>query len=206
MPRPRGGTQSAPLSSQDILDAALRVVERSSLDELTVKAVADECGVTPPAIHYHLRGDVDLATRVVEAVAQQITVRFDSAASWQDRYIALVLAMDRAFLRYPGTGSRALTSGGQSPAATELTDTALDILRSAGFDDRESGEIFAATYLLYVGWLSTRRQAENNIIHPSLRAAGMSATGHDDAKPLISGLRCIFTGHIPRHTRGDDTE
>ena len=199
MPRSRGGTQSAPLAPQDILNAALRVVERSSLDRLTVKAVADECGVTPPAIHYHLRREVDLATRVVEAVAQQITVPLDPDAPWQDQYIALVLAMDRTFLRYPGTGSRALTSSGESPAAAQLTDTALGILRTAGFTDREAGDIFAATYLLYVGWLSTRGQAENNVIHPSLRAAGMSTTGHDDAKPLVSGLHCIFAGHTPDH-------
>ena len=56
MPRSRGGTQPQPISMTDVVDAALRVVARSSLDRLTVRAVADECGVTPPAIHYHLRG------------------------------------------------------------------------------------------------------------------------------------------------------
>ncbi|AZG45413.1 Tetracycline repressor protein class E [Gordonia insulae] len=198
MPRQRGGVQSAPLATADILDAALRVVERSSLDALTVRAVADECGVTPPAIHYHLRGERDLATLVVEAVAREITVRLDPSTSWQDQYIELVLAMDRTFLRYPGTGARALTATGKSPAASKLTETALDILRGAGFGEQECVEIFAATYFLYVGWLSTRQMAQSDAIHPSLAAAGISAPERVQTEPLIASLDCIFTGHVPR--------
>ncbi|MEE4599546.1 TetR family transcriptional regulator, partial [Streptomyces sp. DSM 41524] len=108
----------------------MRVVSRSSLEQLTVREVAAECGVTPPAIHYHLRGGDDLADRVVEAVAARIEVHKDPGASWIEQYVELVLAMDRAFLAYPGTGLHALTSTGPSAAATRLTDTALDILRS----------------------------------------------------------------------------
>ena len=133
MRRRRGGTQPSPISEADVLDAALRVVARSSLSHLTVRAVAEECAVTAPAIHYHLRGGADLADRVVEAVAAQIDVRVDPDASWVEQYLGLVTAMDQAFLAYPGTGVRALTSTGTSAAATRLTSTALTILRGGVF-------------------------------------------------------------------------
>lgn len=191
--RRRGGTQPTPISKTDVVDAALRVVERSSLDALTVREVAAECGVTPPAIHYHLRGGVTLADRVIEAVAARIDVHVDPGLPWVDQYLELVAAMDRAFMRYPGTGLHALTISGPSKAATALTETALAILRGAGFTDGEAVEIFTASYLLFVGWLATRDRATTGTTHPSLLAAGNDGLGADGNEPLESALRRLLT-------------
>jgi len=188
----RGGTQQSPISKADVVDAAMRIVARSSLADLTVREVAAECGVTPPAIHYHLRGGHDLADRVVEAVAGRIEARMDPEASWIDQYVELVLAMDRAFLAYPGTGLHALTSTGTSAAATRLTDTALSILRSAGFTEEVAVQTFTDTYLMFVGWLATRSRAEDNTIHPALAAAGAANLGRDDGQPLEGAIRRIL--------------
>lgn len=188
----RGGTQPSPISKADVVDAAMRIVARSSLADLTVREVAAECGVTPPAIHYHLRGGHDLADRVVEAVAGRIEARMDPEASWIDQYVELVLAMDRAFLAYPGTGLHALSSTGTSAAATRLTDTALSILRSAGFTEEVAGQTFTDTYLMFVGWLATRSRAEDNTIHPALAAAGAANLGRDDGQPLEGAIRRIL--------------
>jgi TetR/AcrR family tetracycline transcriptional repressor len=170
----------------------MRVVARSSLQALTVRSVAEECGVTAPAIHYHLRGGDDLADRVVEAVAARIDVRVDPDASWIDQYLDLVLAMDRAFLAYPGAGLHALTSTGPSAAATRLTDTALGILRRAGFTEDIAVQTFTATYLMFVGWLATRGRAEGDAIHPALAAAGATGLGRDGGEPLETGMRRIL--------------
>lgn len=170
----------------------MRVVARSSLQQLTVREVAEECGVTAPAIHYHLRGGGDLADRVVEAVAAQIDVRVDPDASWIDQYLELVLTMDRTFLAYPGAGLHALTSRGSSAAATRLTDTALDILRHAGFTEDVAVQTFTATYLMFVGWLATRSRAEGDTVHPALAAAGATSLGRDDGQPLEEAMRRIL--------------
>jgi TetR/AcrR family transcriptional regulator, tetracycline repressor protein len=177
----------------EVVDAALRIVAQSSLDRLTVRAVADECGVTPPAIHYHLRGGDELADRVVEAVAARIDVHVDPEVPWIDRYLALITAMDRAFLAYPGTGLRAFTSTGPSPAATRLTDTAMQLLRSAGLSETVAVQTFTTTYLIFVGWLATRDLAEGQGIHPSLAAAGAGALANDGDKPLTAAIRNVLT-------------
>ena len=190
--RQRGGTQPVPISVEDVVTAALRVVAESSLDRLTVRAVAEECGVTAPAIHYHLRGGAELADRVVEAVAAGIDVSVDANASWVDQYVEFVTAMDRAFLRYPGTGLHALTATGPSAAAGRLTETALNILRGAGFDERTAAETFTATYLMFVGWLATRARAQHDGTHPALAAAGVGQAGSDGAEPLEAALRRLL--------------
>jgi TetR/AcrR family tetracycline transcriptional repressor len=193
MARQRGGTQPRPISTTNVVDAALRVVARSSLDRLTVRAVADESGVTPPAIHYHLRGGQDLADRVVEAVAARIDVAVDPTAGWIDRYLGLIDAMDRAFLAYPGTGLRALTATGPSPGAANLTGAAMGILRDAGLAEEAAVQTFTTTYLIFVGWLATRNLAEGNGIHPALAAAGADSLADDGDEPLIAAIRRVLT-------------
>jgi TetR/AcrR family tetracycline transcriptional repressor len=192
MPRSRGGTQPCPISLSEVVDAALRVVERSSLDRLTVRAVADECGVTPPAIHYHLRGGDDLRDRVVEAVAAGIDIVIDEKLRWVEQYLALITAMDRAFLAYPGTGMRALTASGPSRAGGRLTDTAIDILRGAGLSEEAAVATFTTTYLIFVGWLATRNLLQENGIHPSLAAVGGLSLADADDQPLVAAIRRVL--------------
>jgi TetR/AcrR family tetracycline transcriptional repressor len=177
----------------DVVDAALRVVAQSSLDRLTIRAVADECGVTPPAIHYHLRGGDDLIDRVVEAVAARIEVAVDPTAQWVDQYLELITAMDRAFLAYPGTGLRALTATGRSPGAARLTRSATQILRDAGFSKAAAVQTFTTTYLIFVGWLATRNLAEGNGIHPALAAADVGHLAGDGDQPLLAAIRRVLT-------------
>jgi TetR/AcrR family transcriptional regulator, tetracycline repressor protein len=192
MPRSRGGTQPCPISLSEVVDAALRVVERSSLDRLTVRAVAEECGVTPPAIHYHLRGGEHLRDRVVEAVAAGIDLVIEPKSRWVEQYLALITAMDRAFLAYPGTGMRALTASRPSRAAGRLTGTAMEILRGAGLPEEAAVATFTTTYLIFVGWLATRNLAEENVIHPSLAAAGAPSLADGDDQPLVAAIRRVL--------------
>lgn len=192
MARQRGGTQPTPLSAEDVLDAALCLVERSGLDRLTVRAVADELGVTPPAVHYHLRGGEDLVDRVTEAVAARIEIRIDPEAPWVDQYVALVRSMDRTFLRYPGTGMRVLTASRDSAAAARLTRAALSILGSVGLAEHVAVEMFTATYLLFTGWLATRELGAAGAVHPALAAAGVAAAGILDGSVLECAVRRLL--------------
>lgn len=194
MARQRGGTQPSPLTADDVLDAALRIVRRTGLDRLTVRAIAEELGVTAPAVHYHLRGGDDLADRVAEAVAARVRIELDPDAHWVDRYISLVTSMDRTFLEYPGTGTRVLAASRPSAAAARLTGAALSILRDAGLAEAEAVEVFTATYLLFTGWLATRGHAAQGSRHPALAAAGAGASGMDDGTVLERALHRLLEG------------
>ncbi|WP_218025819.1 TetR/AcrR family transcriptional regulator [Nocardia miyunensis] len=204
MARQRGGTQPIPLSAQDILEAALRLVERWGLDGLTVRGVAAELGVTPPAVHYHLRGGQDLADRVIEAVAARVEMDTDSGAHWVDQYVDLVSSMDRTFLRYPGTGTRVLAASRNSAAAGRLTGAALSILRAAGFSEAVAVEIFTATYLLFAGWLVTRGLREAGGTHPALVAAGVTAPDLADGAVLDRALRRLLESSAASRPSGRD--
>ncbi|HVV08178.1 helix-turn-helix domain-containing protein [Amycolatopsis sp.] len=189
--RRRGGVQDPPLSIDDVVGAAVSVTERAGLDRLTVRLVAEELRVTPAAVHYHLRGKDDLLDRVCEAVSARIESAVDPGAPCADRYVELVLNMDRTLSRYPGVAARALAATGSSPAARRIADSALSILRDGGLERAEAAEVVAASQFLLTGWLVLRDRAE---AHPALDAAGIGSPADATVDRLANAVRRLLAG------------
>ena len=192
--RRRGGVQDPPLSVGDVVDAALRVTARAGLDALTVRGVAEELAVTPPAVHYHLRGKDDLLDRVCEAVSASIDLSVDPGAGWEDQYVQLVLSMDRTFEGYPGVAVRALSATGPSAAARRIADAGTAILRTAGMGSDDAVQAFAASQFLFTGWLVLRDMSSRGQVHPALLAAGMDGPVGDGTEQLEVALRRLLAG------------
>jgi TetR/AcrR family tetracycline transcriptional repressor len=186
-----GGIQPDPLSVRQVVDAAMQVTRQGGLDQMTLRAVASELGVTPPALHHHVASKEDLRARVCEAVAREVSLDVDESADWRDQYVQLVLSMDRTFARYPGVAQEALTATGGSPGASGLVGRALQIGRGAGLSEAGAGEAFFAVYCLFTGWLVTREVARSGQTPSSLQVSGPAA--YDDLR-LAALVRTLLDG------------
>lgn len=151
--RRRGGTQPAPLSLGDVIDAAMTLTARSGLDTLTIKAVADDLGVTSPAVYHYVDGKRALVDRLCEQVTREVDLVVDDAQPWEDQVVTIMLRMHHAFARYPGVGTRALSIIGPAPGADRIAVALRDIVVAAGFPTSIANELGAALHLLFSGWL-----------------------------------------------------
>lgn len=142
-----------PLSIDDVVDAALRVTARSSLDALTIRAVADELGVTSPAVYHYVASKGALVERVCERVTQRADLTVETEASWDDQLVSIMIELHEAFVRYPGVGTRALSITGRSPASAGIAATMHSIILQAGFPRDTANELVAALHFLFSGWL-----------------------------------------------------
>jgi TetR/AcrR family transcriptional regulator, tetracycline repressor protein len=192
--RRRGGVQEQPLSIDDVVAAALRVTGRVGLDGLTVRLVAEELEVSPPAVHYHVPGKNELINRVCEAVAAEIDLDVDTTAPWQDQYVELVLAMDRTLSRYPGVALRTLTATGTSAAARDLATAALTILRRGDLPAGEAELAFASSQYLLTGWLVLRPLGDRGEVQASLAAAGIPGPAAGTTGQLDAAVRRLLAG------------
>jgi AcrR family transcriptional regulator len=59
-------------TAERIAETALRILEASGPDEVTMRRVAQEVGITPMAIYHHFRSREDLLRAVTEAEFQQL--------------------------------------------------------------------------------------------------------------------------------------
>jgi TetR/AcrR family tetracycline transcriptional repressor len=185
--RQRGGTQQVPLAIDDVVSAAVRLVEREGLSTLTIKAVADELGVTSPAVYHYVAGKDALVERVCERVASLVRLDVDDHLSWDEQILAIIVGMHHTFAHYPGVGVRVLSLNGPAPAARGIAGRVVGIACAAGFSERDSVRLNTALQLLFSGWLLDRAP-----FIPDLGDdAGSTALSVD---VLVDGLRFLLAG------------
>jgi len=190
--RTRGGRQPEPLGRDDVLRAALAVVARHGLPDLTVKAVADELGVTSPAVYHYVDGKAVLVERVCAEVAAEVRLDVDPSSAWDEQILAIVQGMHDTFARYPGVGERVLSFKGRAPAANAIAARIVDIARGAGFSSGEAVGLSNALQLVFAGWLL--RQAP--FVPDRLVADADHCEGVDDdpAGGLTTAARFVLVG------------
>ena len=151
--RSRGGTQPLPLSRDDIMRAALPLLERDGVDALTVRAVADELGISSPAVYHYFTNRDALIDRLCEQVTAEVDVAVAPATAWDDGIVQVLLNMDRTFARYPGVAARVLSSRKPSAAADRITGTVYRLIVDGGFADDDAEALLAALQYVFGGWL-----------------------------------------------------
>jgi TetR/AcrR family transcriptional regulator, tetracycline repressor protein len=156
--RTRGGVQPTKIQPADIAAAALEIVERSGLDGLTVKAVADHMGVTSPAIYYYLPGGRDeltalVATRVIDTLAPKY-ISTDLDGDWFEVLLDVLSVVGEVAQRYPGVIPYLMDEGRELPANVATTGFIVAQLARGGFDGEAAAMAYGAIYAFVSGWAS----------------------------------------------------
>lgn len=90
------------VTSDEVVAAAIDIIDRRGVDSLTIRAVADACGLSPMGVYRHVRDKDDLLDRIVDAVVTPALEALDANGSWDQQLIELFTAARRANLQHPG--------------------------------------------------------------------------------------------------------
>ncbi len=144
--RQPGGTLDEPertrLTRDAVVDRALALADESGLEGLTIRKLAAELGVTPMALYWHFRSKEELLDGLGDRVWAEINVEVDRTAPWPDqlrRLFESLLTVLRAHPAAPGLLVR--TQKLEVAGAMNATETALEILRAAGFGVEDASAI-----------------------------------------------------------------
>lgn len=90
-PRSKGRPSQALLSRKKIADSALRIIEDSGYDKLTMARIARQMGVAPSALYNHVRNKHELLILVEDAVMAQVdTALLDAALAGKHDPVAAI--------------------------------------------------------------------------------------------------------------------
>ncbi|MFC0211978.1 TetR/AcrR family transcriptional regulator [Paenibacillus chartarius] len=161
---------------------ALNIADTEGIEAVSFRRLAHDFGVTPMAIYRHVRNKDDL----LDAMTEHVLASFDTSAvqetDWREQVRGLLYALRRMLLVHPSGSS--LLSRRSLPSKNRLAifETALGILRSAGFEPREAFFIFE--YLL------------NQVV--SLVVAGNGYIQGTEAERRVWGAQLLeFYGGLP---------
>jgi len=131
------------LSQERIIDAALRVAKRVGFDRLTMRALAEELGVTPMAAYYYVSSKEQLLELVADAVAADERP-LDEGVPWDEQLKVRAFDLYDRLTRYPGLGAFLLERP-LTPGVRKAYQGGIDLFRQAGLDPHEA-ELAHATY------------------------------------------------------------
>ncbi|MFG1907664.1 TetR/AcrR family transcriptional regulator [Kribbella sp. NPDC048928] len=191
------------LSREDIVAAAIRVLDRDGLDTFSMRAMATELGTAATsALYWRIATKNDLLELVVDTIlgdaladasdsdplVGDAPVRTDGRAGgdWRAQVTAVAQAAYRAMWKHPWAAQLLPTHAGLGPNYQALTDRLQTILNDAAFKGTHLDSAVSAIFHYLVGsavtdsaWLSVVRRSgmnERRWASKSAQLMGVDAT------------------------------
>jgi len=142
------------LDRERIVAAALRIVDAEGVAALSLRRLADDLGVTPMSLYWHVTDKAELLELVGQAVLAEIELP-GRTGGWKEQLRDVHRAMLTTFLRHRNSteilAGRARFGAGGLAAFERI----LEILLEAGFTAEAAFDAYQSLYLFTLGFMTT---------------------------------------------------
>jgi TetR/AcrR family tetracycline transcriptional repressor len=147
MRRRRGPRRT--LTEDEILDAALRLLDDGGPGAASVRGIAAQVGVAPNAVYTYFPDKAAVVKALVERLLGEVDhdVFADRERPWRERVEALALELRARLSAHPGAVPLMVGGPLDGPNALAINERLLELLADAGLDPTEAAQ---ASYLLIV--------------------------------------------------------
>lgn len=134
----RSTERRTPLTRDRVLRTAVELADAGGIDALTIRRLAEQLGVEPMSLYYHVANKEAILDGIVEVVfdeVEQATGGFDVAqadAAWKGALRARILAARQVMLRHPWAPGVMDTRSGLGMTTARYVDSVVGTLRSGG--------------------------------------------------------------------------
>jgi AcrR family transcriptional regulator len=146
--RPTDGRQ--PLTRDEIIGAALRIVDSEGLDALSMRRLGTELGVGATSVYWHVRNKDQLLALVTDRIIGEIVAESPRVEGWREQLTEIARTFRTVFARHRNVAAimaEQMTVGANTLTAVEEI---VGILRTAGFE----GPRLVLAYVTVFNWAS----------------------------------------------------
>jgi AcrR family transcriptional regulator len=149
--RRRGGRE--PVTPQRVTDAAIAIIDAEGLDALTMRRLATDLGVEPMTIYRQLASKDAILASVAEQLWATLPVAPPApGGTWRETFATMWAGLHGLMQAHPNAIPLIARGGGLSASAGAGTLGMLAMLRDAGLDPAEAGELVHALSACVVGY------------------------------------------------------
>lgn len=196
------------LNRDDVLRAALDLLNEVGIDALSTRKLAERLGVQSPTLYWHFKSKGALLDAMSAAVMLDSRARFSPGPQerWQDWLMADGCSFRQALLAYRD-GARLHAGTRPGEAQRESIEARLGLLCAAGFEPGPATLLLMSVGRFVVGWVLEEQSIQQPDAPPSARAkgpdraqypllaAGWAATVGSDADAVFErALRFLVDG------------
>jgi AcrR family transcriptional regulator len=143
-PKPR-------FTHDDLVDAALSVIDAEGFAALSLRAVARELGITSMAIYTYVASREELYRLVVDRLISAELDAFEWPERWPDALRAFAARLSDLVDRHPALIDAFAAGQMHTPIAMSAADHMLQRLLDGGLPTRAAGVAYAAMHALVLG-------------------------------------------------------
>lgn len=134
---PKGkGRRREPLTRDDIVDAAVRLVDAEGIDALTVRRLGEELDTGSATLYWHISGKDELAELVYDRIMGEIQLPPPDPSRWEEQLKELARQAYRVMLAHNDAARLSLGRVALGPNMLRLIEWLLALLRGAGIPDK----------------------------------------------------------------------
>ncbi|GIF04335.1 TetR/AcrR family transcriptional regulator [Actinoplanes siamensis] len=191
----------APLNRDRVLRAAVELADRTGIDTLSMRNLAQELGVVPMALYKHVANKDELLDGMLDAVIASIgSAPGAPDGGWRSAVRSRILGARQALLRHPWAWRLLDSRADPTPAMLGYLDSVIGLFLAGGFTPDQTHHIVHALGTRLLGYtqdlfddsrpaapearLALARALADS--HPSL-AAMARAAAHDESSVVGSG-------------------
>jgi TetR/AcrR family tetracycline transcriptional repressor len=200
------------LTQDDVVHAAVELLDEQGLDGVTLRALGDRLGVAAPTLYWHVRNKQHLLDLVAEAIVRRGVSRIPAEPSPEEPWWVWVAQRARAVrgaILLHRDGARVIAGNRPTPESAPHIERMLSVLVDAGLQPAEALRFWLALSAYISGdaletqsdsarepvpaeQVAALREAFESPERPTL-AAAMAAVGTDDER-FEEGLSLMIAG------------
>lgn len=136
---------------EKIVDAALEVLKSNDPSALTMRRVAEQCGVSAMAIYHHVDDKNQLANLAVDSLFRVASETPRKGSTWRDRYVDLWDSIRASLLETPGAGMIFIRQAVIGPGTAMATEQMFRHLQDGMLSGQAIAEANDAITMLTIG-------------------------------------------------------
>jgi TetR/AcrR family transcriptional regulator, tetracycline repressor protein len=182
------------ISRRHIVDSALGMIRHQGFQQMTIRGLAAELGVSPMSLYRHITDKDDLLDDVVEELLRRSWRPPSSKEDWRTWITEAADKLRRLLVREPAALYVYQRHPVVSPTAVRRMETMLQVLQAAGLDENAAQSAYAAvhTYTLGFAGLEASRAAAPAPEDSDTLAAQLGT--YTTPRQFAGGLRYLLEG------------
>ena len=187
------------ISREDIVDAAVTIVQAGGYEEMSIRSLAADLGVAPMSLYRHIRDKDDLLNEVVDRLLARAWRSAVSEDDWQAWIIQAADSLRQFLVTQPAALHVYLRHPVVSPAAVDRMDAMMGVLRRGGLDEATARSAYGAVHTYTIGFAALEAsRARWAPASGDVSSLARQLAAYTTAGQFIEGLRYLLEG-ISRH-------
>ena len=147
------GSRARELTRQDVIDAAAGLVAERGYAGLTMRALAQRCGVPTMTLYRHVRTKEDILGALADRALADLVLPEPGTLAWQEELAAVFRSVHDLLLKHPDIAVIAARQPVAGEAAYRGAEVVLDALRRGGIEGEPAASAFAALFAYTIGFV-----------------------------------------------------